>query len=202
MANSRFRPFLYAAVGLVAVWAAVWAAYAYAHHMKMTAEKVRAYALGLNLDRLSADARAKSLKELADRINSLSPDERQKWRQGGEWKDLFNRMTEEERGNFIDATLPSGFKQALDAFSQMPPEKRKKMVDNALTKMKEDAAAGMGPGTPNSNPNGPQLSPELEQKVRGLGLKVLYSQSSPETRADLAPLVEEIQRQVTHRNQP
>jgi hypothetical protein len=37
----------------------------------------------------------------------------------------------------------------------------------------------------------------MEKKVRALGLKVYYSESSAETKAELAPLVEELERQIS-----
>ncbi len=42
----------------------------------------------------------------------------------------------------------------------------------------------------------PPLSPELEQQVRQIGLTEFYTDSSPETRAELAPLMEQIQLQI------
>lgn len=87
--------------------------------------------------------------------------------------------------------MPTGFKQMLTAFEQLPEDQRRRTVDNALRRLRES------PDRPNDagGTNGPpQLSEELQAKVRSIGLKTFYSQSSAQTKAELAPLLEEMQR--------
>ena len=44
-------------------------------------------------------------------------------------------MTEAERLKFIEATLPTGMKQTLDAFSKLPDDQRKRIADNTPSRV-------------------------------------------------------------------
>ncbi len=163
----------------------------------MTAEKVRAYAESVDLGKLSGAARAKAIQDLADKLNALSLEERRKARADRLAWNWFNQMTEDEKASFIEATMPTGFKQMLAAFEQLPEEKRRKSIDDALRRLKEtrDQGAGVpGAGGPGGTNGPPVLSDELQAKVRTIGLKTFYSQSSAQTKAELAPVLEELQR--------
>jgi hypothetical protein len=84
----------------------------------------------------------------------------------------------------------------ITAFEQQPEDKRKRAIDEALKRLRETNAqvqGGQNPGSANVT-NQPPLSPELEAKVRTIGLKSFYSQSSAQTKAELAPVLEELQR--------
>ncbi len=64
------------------------------------------------------------------------------WRMQGGWKDWFAKMTEEERGQFIEATLPTGFRQVINSFEDLPEAKRKKSIDDAsCERLREDASS-------------------------------------------------------------
>jgi len=188
MLSQRQRAVVWAAAALVAIWAVALTGHWIAQNAKMTAEKVAAFIASVDLSKLSAADRAKAIRELTDRINKLSYEERQRMRadRGGErW---FEQMTEEEKGQFIEATMPTGFKQMISAFEEMPEDKRRRAIDGVLKRLREARGEAGGPT------NRPPISPELEAKVRTIGLKTFYSQSSAQTKAELAPVLEELQR--------
>lgn len=194
MLTQRQRPIFTAMILLLVIWVLAFAGYKIAQHAKVTPEKIRAYAGSLDLSRLSEAERAAALQKLADMLNALSLEERQRLRLDRlAW---FEAMTEAEKSKFLEATLPTGFKQMLNAFEEMPPDKRQRVVEQAVKQMKEAreklAAGGQAPS---GSGNG-ALSPELQEQVTKIGLKSFYSQSSAQTKAEMAPLLEEMQRMM------
>jgi hypothetical protein len=197
MFKQRWRPVFITIVAVIALWAVALTGYVIAKNSRVTAEKARAYAESVDLSKLSAAERAKALKKLADMLNALSLEERRQARLDRIPSLWFDQMTEEEKLAFIEATMPTGFKQMLAAFEQLPEEKRHKTIDDTLQRLKEaEAKAGTNSGRSSSSGTNrpPPLSPELEAKVRSIGLQTFYSQSSAQTKAELAPVVEELQR--------
>ncbi len=197
--NARYRPVMFAVAALMAVWLATWGGYALSDHFKMTVEKLRAYLEGTDLSKLSGEARAKALRALADKINALPSDQRQQARVDRLWTSWFREMTEDEKGQFLDATLPSGFQQMLTSFEQQPADKRQKAIDDAIKRLKQDREkplANSKPPDPNDTNAPPVLSSDLQQKVTTIGLSSVYGSSSAETKAELAPLLEEIQKNM------
>jgi hypothetical protein len=196
MLSQRQRALVWAMATLVGIWAVAWTGYRIAKNAKPTAEKVIAFTEAKDLSQLSGEARAKAIRELADKLNGLSLEERQKARLSRASENWFSEMTEEEKGEFIEATMPTGFKQMITAFEQMPEENRRRSINEALRRLRETndrLQAGqivLGGGT--NRP--PPVSEELQAKVRTIGLKAFYSESSAQTKAELAPVLEELQR--------
>lgn len=180
---------------MVGIWLLAWAGHAFFNHMKVTAEKVRAYVESVDLSKLSGDERARALQRLADMVNKLSVEERRQMRFGRRAGDWFEQMTEAEKGQFIEATMPTGFKQMISAFEELPEEQRKRTVDRAMRRLREQREREPGEGGEGGD-GSPPISPELEARVRTIGLKSFYSESSAQTKAELAPLLEELQRSM------
>jgi uncharacterized protein (DUF2267 family) len=186
----------------VAIWAVAVAGYLVAKNAKVTPEKVRAYATSVDLSKLTGDARAQAIQKLAEMLNALSLEDRRHARLDRLTDAWFEQMTEDEKASFIEATMPTGFKQMLTAFEQLPEDKRRHSIDDALRRLKEARnQTAQNTGTTNTSTNAPVLSPELQAKIRTIGLQTFYSQSSAETKAELAPVLEELQ-QVMESGRP
>jgi hypothetical protein len=197
MKNRRFSPLFFAAFALVAVWVVALLIFHFSGKTRVTVEKLQQYVDSTDLDKLAAAKRDKAIADLGNMVNSLSPGERMDWRREDGWKRWFEKMNEAERAKFIEMTLPTGFKQMMDAYSQLPEDQRKKFIDDAVNKLKQ---GGVNQSVGDYGKNGPPpLSPELEQKVREIGLKEFYMDSSPETKAELAPLLEQMEIQIRGR---
>ena len=198
MLSRRWRPVVLSALVVLGLWTLALAGYSIAKNRRVTVERVRAYVESIDLSKLSGDARARAIRKLADMLNALSLEQRQKARLERLSWSWFSQMTEDEKSGFIEATMPTGFKQMLTAFEQLPEDKRRKTVDDALRRLRDsqrqmqtdDAEDGQPPPT-----NGPPvISEELQAQIRTIGLKTFYSQSSAQTKAELAPVLEELQR--------
>ena len=89
----------------------------------------------------------------------------------------------------------------LTSFEQLPEDKRRRAVDDAIRELKraratiekEEPEFILRTGRTNEPP---ELSEELQQRVVTLGLKSIYGDSSAQTKAELAPLLEEMQRSM------
>jgi hypothetical protein len=191
---ARQRRFIFCAITIiVGIWLLAVTGHWYLESLKMTSEKVRAYMASVDFAHLTGAARVKALKDLEDKVNALSYEERQRLRMQHLIDEWFREMTEKEKEEFVAATLPTGFKQMINAFEQLPPDKRQKLIDNTMNNLrdaKDHPAGGM------QGANGSPISPELEAKVRSIGLNTFYSQSSAETKAEMAPVLEELQHQM------
>jgi hypothetical protein len=197
MVDRRWRPVLLCGVAVAGLWLAALIGYSFAKSRHVTVDRIRAYVQSVDLDRLSAAERAKAIRRLSEMLNALSLEERQKARlERLSWAWL-DKMSETEKGSFIEATMPTGFKQMLAAFEQLPEEKRRKTVDDALRRVRQSQAraqaADSEDGPPGTNLP-PVINEELQAKIRTIGLKTFYSESSAQTKAELAPVLEEMQR--------
>jgi hypothetical protein len=199
MVGPKQRALIYAGAGLISVWLLAWGGFALSNRSKVTAERVASYLRRVNLSALSADQRRSALRDLAEQMKALPIEERRKARLESEWNRWFMEMTDDEKGAYLDATLPSGFKQMLTSFEQLPEEKRKRAVNDAVKELKrtrDSVENGETEGIRAGTNAPPELSAELQRKMLTIGLNTFYSSSSAQTKVELAPFLEEIQRSM------
>ncbi len=192
---SRRRPLLFALAAVVAAWALAIGGMAVARHLKVTPEKVRSYLAGLDFAKLTPEQRRDAVRRLASMLNALTSEGRRAARMNPEFAAFFRILDESEKGELLELTLPAGFNQMLSAFEQLPEEKRRQAVEDTLRRMREQAAAGESDGE-GAVSGGSGLSPELREKMVKLGVKTFMEQGSAETRAELQPVLEEMQRNM------
>ena len=195
MLSPRWRPVLIFGIAVVAIWVIALTGFTIAKNSRMTAEKVRAYMESVDLGKLSSAQRARAIQKLADKLNALSLEERRRAQLERVAQAWFDQMTEAEKSKFLEATMPAGFKQMLTAFEQLPEEQRRRTIEDTLRRLKESRArVQAGEGFPEGTNGPPPVSKELQAKIRTMGLTAFYSQSSAQTKAELAPVLEEMQR--------
>ena len=198
--SPRSRPFAIALAVLATAWGLAYGGFSLARHLKPTPEKVRAFLHSVDFSRLTGPQRAEVLLKLAKMLNALTLEERREARVDGEMAKWFAAMTDAEKTGFMEATMPSGFQQMFTAFEQMPADKRRKAVDDSVKRMREqrEKAAQAGPEDVASADTGKpaELPAELREKAVQIGLKTFYDTGSAQMKAELAPMLEEMQRSM------
>ena len=173
---------------LVAVWAVGYGIIYGLHASKPTAESVSAYLARTDVAQEQGRERARLITKVEDQLNDVSFDDRQKLQRSGDLRHFFLSLTTPEQEAFLDATLPADFKQIMDAFNKMAPEKRRQFVAHAVEDMKKRGTDGNGPP--------PGVDPKINEHFINQGLRSFYKDASPDTKLDLAPLLEQMQRNL------
>jgi hypothetical protein len=173
---------------LLGVWLIAAGVIYFAHASQPTAASVSAYVTTIDLDKLQGDARARAIERMEKMMNRISFEDRQQLDREHIARDFLHKLTPGEQDAYLDATLPTGFQQLMDSFNKMDPARRKQMVNEALARMKEHE--GQGP------PAGPDAN--IAQHVIDQGLKSFYRDADADVKLDLAPLIEQMQRNLEH----
>jgi hypothetical protein len=189
MLSQRQRPVVLAVAAIAVIWLLAIAGYTIAKNTIVTANKVRAYVASVNLTGLPAPERVAAIQKLVKLLAALPLEDRQAVRMDRTAYRWLGEMTEEEKGAFIEATMPAGFKQMLSAFQQLPADRQRRVIDQTFRQLR-----ATGAGTPSGTNGIPQINADLLIRMQTDGLNNAYSQSSAETQVELAPVLEELQR--------
>ncbi len=171
---------------LVVVWLVAGGAIFWARSARPTARSITAYVDKNDLSSLSGPARRAVIERLAGMLNRVSIEEREELRRNRVTERFFRSLTPGEQGTFLDMTLPAGFKQMMESFNKMDPVKRKEFVNRALEEMKKHEGEEPPRNMDDAN----------VQRMINQGMKSFYSEASAETKLDLAPLIEQMQRNL------
>ncbi len=174
---------LKAALVLAAIWIVASGAIFWARSVKVTPETIATYLEKHPIAEQAGAERAKVIESIADQMNALSYEQRREMRMGKRLDGFFRTLTPEEQSAFLDRTLPTGFKQMMESLNKMEPVQRKRFVERSLREMKEREGE----------------DPTIDQNARKMidqGFKSFYSEASNEVKMDVAPLLEQLQKNL------
>ena len=173
---------------LLAIWVVVGGVIFWARSVKPTPESLTQYLDQHPVQGMSAGDRSKITDKIAEQLNQLTYEERREVRVSRKLDGFFRQLPPDEQMRFLDRTLPTGFKQMMDALNKMTPEKRQKFVGKALEDMKKREGEEPPERTKEMDENG--------KKIMDQGFKSFYSDASAETKMDVAPLIEQLQKNL------
>jgi hypothetical protein len=189
---------LKAAIALLLLWAAVWGISKIVGGMRPTPEKAIAFIQSNDLSEIDdPDQRKQVLADLADMLNGMDGNEVQAFQKqmfdGDESgrRRLFKGLSPEEEWYFMERRIGRAFDQMMQAFNEMDREERKKVVERTLRQMRRED---------NSDRNALERlegrDREMVEKITTEGFRAYYEQGNAETKLDLAPVLEEMQRNL------
>lgn len=175
------KTWLKVALAVVVIWGVAIGIISYARSLRPTQQSIAAYIQKNDLASRSLADRAKVIHKVGEMLNQLPLEERQAMRPGTT-DEFFRALTPDEQTAFLDETLPTGFKQMMEAFNKMEPEKRKRFVEGALKEMQKHQGEAV-----------PPVDDQNVKRIVDQGLRSFYTDASADVKLDLAPLIEQMQ---------
>lgn len=188
----RNRLLIKGLLSLVVLWAGTFGAIRMVGNLKPTPEKIAAFVEDHPLDEISDPGeRREVIGRIAGMLNRLEVDDIRiiEGERGRETqRKLFSTMTEEEQWYFMDLRMGRAFSQMMEVFNEMNRDERKATVQRALDRIRS-GDEGFGRTGPLDGSDS-----EMVEKVANAGLQAYFQDASAETKVDLAPLMEEVQK--------
>lgn len=181
-------PWIKIVAALLVIWALAGGVIYWARSVKPTPESVMHYLDAHPVADASAQEREATINKVAKQLNQLTYEQRREVRMSKKLDAFFRTLPADDQTRFLDLTLPTGFKQMMDSLNKMTREKRKQFVDKALADMKKHEGE--------DNPDGQRDLDANGQKIIDQGFKSFYSDASVETKMDVAPLIEQLQKNI------
>ena len=191
----RMKTFWTAAVVLALVWGVVWGVRSYAGSKKLTAERLQRQIEvaafedwsggAATADPREAERREKELRGIAEMVNRLDFQEREKNRRNRTAEDFFRKLSSPEKSLFIELTVTESMNRFMEGLDAMPPEQRKRFVEQGLKEIEKGQ-------TEEEMARASELGADLLDKISREGMRAYFEKSSAETKLDLAPLMEAV----------
>ncbi len=118
-------------------------------------------------------------------MNRLDFQEREKNRRNRVGEEFFRKLNSRERTLFIDLTVKESMDRFMESLDAMPPEQRKKFVEQGLKEIEQGR-------TEDDLARTEELGEDLIEKISQEGMRAYFEKSSAETKLDLAPLMEAV----------
>jgi hypothetical protein len=179
--------------GILLIWLIAGAGMKISKGQQPTVEKVAAHVEQPLPPVTMVEARAEYIDRLARQVNGLDFENRRQLGMRRVLDDTFSAMTIDERNRFLDETLPQGFEQIIERFNRMEPVERQAAVERAMADLQ---ALESGAGTDDIRRTRERLEDGTLKRVIGEGFEAYLQNASAETKLDLAPLIEQIQRNM------
>jgi len=181
-------------VVLAVIWGSAWGVMKATGLFRETPDKVIAYMENHPLDEVEdVDERRKVIAALAEKLNQLDHvqiNEFQADPDRDRRQDFFRNMTPDEQHFFMEKRIGKAFNQMMNAFNDMERPERKQLVERALKRMRDDDGDREGLRRLE------EADPAATEKIVNEGLRAYYQEASAETKLDLAPLMEQMQRNL------
>lgn len=187
---------IFKAVAILAVvWLGVWAVRAYAGTRKLTAERVNLAITEADFadwsgsdtppDAAEAARRDSELRRIADMVNRLDFNEREKNRNNRTPEEFFRKLSTAEKNRFIDLTVRESMNRFMESLDAMPPAQRRKFVEQGLRDIQQGRTA-------EDMARAGEMGADLLDRISQEGMRAYFEKSSADTKLDLAPLMEAV----------
>lgn len=176
---------------LALVWVVVFAVRSFASTKKITAERLDREVRELDLADWSenpgagaeAERREEEIRRVAEMVNRLDFNERQKNRESRTGEQFFRKLSTKEKNQFIDLTIVESMGRFMEALDQMPVEQRKKFVEQGLKEIQDGR-------TEEEMQRAKEMDGDLLAKISQEGMRAYFDKASADTKLDLAPLMQ------------
>jgi pyruvate-formate lyase len=196
MLSSRNGLLIKAAVVLAVLWGLVWVGLSVSRSKLPTPEKLAAYVEAHPLGEIEdPEQRRQVIGEVAEMLNQLDPGDVRRLieeNQEDPRRAFFEEMSPDEQKFFMEKRVGRAFDQMMVAFNDMDREERKRIIERTLKQMRQE-----GGERRDGLQRLEETDPAMAEKIVNEGLRAYYQQANSETKLDLAPVLEEMQRNLT-----